>query len=382
LDHLSREVVLSFNLIGLFGAGLLTFASPCVLPLIPVYLALLLGGTVAAADGNRLRVRLSLLVNTLAFVLGMNLVFIALGLTATWLGGLLNAHRPSLVMAGGLVIFLFGLKFLGVLKVAWLEGERRLNDSKLQSRFHWLNALLMGLVFSLGWTPCIGPVLGSVLTYTASNTADPLTGALYLSVYGAGLSLPLLLIASLGDATRGLLARVRPWMPQLEKATGVFLALVGLYLLFSVNQPPVASMDVVQVSQAGTIIEPPLGRPSDRPRMVEFISSGCSICRQMIPTVAMIERDCGGKKVEVIKVDVDRQGNQHLARDFQIRGVPTFVYLDQTGAIAARLVGYQTLAALRQSLSALVGESCEGLGDFVYQKNSTCTPTTGVPCEK
>jgi cytochrome c-type biogenesis protein len=359
----SEGRTVSLDLAGIFGAGLLTLGTPCVLPLIPVFLATLLGSAGARPAGSG---RLALLASTLFFSLGMLVVFVALGLTATSLGTLLAAHRTTLTLVGGLVIFLFGLKLLGLLRIGWLDGEKRLAGT-LQTRFRWLNAFALGVVFSLGWTPCVGPVLGSVLTYTASATSSPLRGALYLAAYSAGIIVPLLVLSLFADGARRLVVRVGAWLPRIEKAGGVALAVVGLYLILGAGQPPAASLTPRtggQPPSAALSIQPALGEASARPRLVEFATAECSICRQMIPTVALIERDCGGKQVEVIKVDVSRPENQRLAAAYGIRGVPTFVFLDRQGAQVARLVGYQTLAALRQSLSTLVGERCEGVGLF------------------
>lgn len=374
--------VLEFT--GVFGAGALTFVTPCVLPLIPLYLALLMG------NGKQERGRLSLFINTAAFSAGMIAVFVAMGLTATALGSLLTEHRTELVLVGGLLVFLFGLKFLGLLKVPFLEREKRLDSERLTvARFPLLNSLLMGVVFSLGWTPCVGPMLGSVLTYTATATSDPLTGAAYLGAYGLGFTLPLLALSLFADAARRLVSRASAWLPRLEKVSGALLAGVGLYLMLGVSSAPsapsYATPLVATAGGAATVVAPPLGAPSTRPRMVQFTSADCPICRQMIPTVGVIERDCDGRKVDVVKVDLTRKSNRALAASYRVRGVPTFVFLDPRGAEVARLVGHQTLGALRQSLSAMVGEQCAGLGPFDPGESFPlpgAAPESGVTCDK
>jgi cytochrome c-type biogenesis protein len=370
----------SIDLAGTYAAGLLTFVTPCVLPLIPVYLAMLMGGAVPGEQPTGLRARLGLLLSTALFSLGFIIVFVVMGLTATSLGALITAHRDKLVLLGGLLIFLFGLKFLGVLKIGWLERDTRLDDRKLQTRFRSLNALLMGLVFALGWTPCVGPILGSVLTYTASATSDPLTGGAYLGAYGLGFATPLLVLALFADAARKLVGRISKWLPKLEKVTGVLLMVVGLVLMMDISSPPAATRSPTPVASSGVNIDPALGQPTPRPRMVEFVSPSCSICRQMIPTVALVKRDCGGKDVEVVEVDVDHSQNQKLARDFRVRGVPTFVFLDAKGQELARLVGYQTLGALQQGLSTVVGGECEGVGSFKPVADE-CSTGPGARCD-
>jgi cytochrome c-type biogenesis protein len=376
----------ALEMTGVFGAGALTLVTPCVLPMIPLYLALLMGGA-------QKKSRFTLLANTGAFSAGMIAVFVALGLTATALGSLLTEHRTELVLVGGLVVFLFGLKFMGALRLPFLEREKRLDGDRLQaSRWPLLNSLLMGVVFSLGWTPCVGPMLGSVLTYTASTTSDPLTGAGYLAVYGLGFTLPLLVLSLFADAARRLVTRIGPWLPRLEKASGALLLVVGLYLMLGVTAAPSAHQGegeaMAATSGPAVSISPQLGQATPRPRMVQFTSASCTICRQMIPTVALIERDCDGRKVDVVKVDLSRGSNRALATRYRVRGVPTFVFLDRQGAEVARLVGHQSLGSLRQSLAAMVGEQCDGLGLFPMDTTDTTDTTEpppfdpGATCEK
>ena len=378
---------MSLDLLGVFAAGLLTFVTPCVLPLIPIYLALIMGGGSGEQGGAG---RLSAFFRTLVFSLGFTAVFVALGMTATTLGGVLAEHRTDLVIIGGLLVFLFGLKFMGVLKVSWLERDKRLDDSRLRTRFGLLNALIMGLVFALGWTPCVGPILGSVLTYTASATADPLAGAAYLAAYGLGFAVPLLTLSLAGDAARGVVRRITPLLPRLERVTGLVLMGVGLYMMLAISRPPEGRVDTpatgLASSSAVEQASPPLGQATPRPRMVEFVSSSCSICRQMIPTVALIEKECGGSKVDVVRVDVAARENRKLATRYRVRGVPTFLFLDSAGEESARLVGYQTLTSLRQSLSVVVGKQCAGVGNIQELFNGgsrapACQSGGGATCD-
>ena len=149
------------DLAAVFGIGVLTLATPCVLPLIPIYLGMLLGSSVEAArePGGRAR----LVTATAAFGA---LVFTLLGLGASAVGSFLQEHRAWLTILGGGLIILFGLKFLRVLRLPWLDRQMQLPELKTGRRL--LDAALFGVVFALGWTPCVGPILGSVLTYTAS----------------------------------------------------------------------------------------------------------------------------------------------------------------------------------------------------------------------
>ncbi|MCB9637617.1 MAG: thioredoxin fold domain-containing protein [Myxococcales bacterium] len=370
---------------GIYGAGLLTFFTPCVLPLIPVYFSMLLGGPLhqVQAEGS---LKGKLLGHTILFSMGFLLVFILLGLSATTLGRFLGNHREAMTLGGGLLIFLFGLKFLGFLHIDLLNREKRLDDRKLGLSTGVLNSFVMGFVFALGWTPCVGPLLGAVLTYTAAKTSNPWMGGWYLFLYGLGFATPLWL-ASLGAGTiLPMMRRLMRFLPRIEKATGALLAGVGVYVMFSVLTPPTAPNQ----PQAKLISSPnPLSKAiqktaktklstaSARPKMVEFVSSHCPICRQMIPIVASVEQECTDpdKGVEVIKIDISQPEHQHLAQRFRIRGVPTFVFLHPQGHEVARLIGYQRRASLHQALALLTGEQCRGLGR-VPSKAPTSQPTS------
>jgi cytochrome c-type biogenesis protein len=353
------------GLLGIFTAGILTVLTPCVLPLLPVYLSVLLGTPLAAEGPMGPAARLRLVASALLFSAGFILVFVLLGMSAGAVGGFLAKNRVYFSLFGGLVIVLFGLRFVGWLKVPLLEREARLDPSKWAARLPFVGAFVMGLVFALGWTPCIGPVLGAVLTYTASRAADPAEGALYLGVFGAGFALPLVLLSMFAAAAQSLVRRMSAWMPTVERVMGVLLVVTGLYLMTeSVGVP--SKQQVMGLMDRGAsgkvVIDPPLGRPTEEPRMVEFYSNDCGICMSMVPIVSALERECGAKGVRIIKVDVDENGNRSLAQDFNVRGVPTFVYLDKEGREAARLIGYQTAQSLKQAMAALLGdERCSGV---------------------
>lgn len=220
---------MQYDLLGVYVAGLLTFASPCVLPLAPIYLSVLAS---ASVDDLRSGTRTLRAVGaSLAFSAGLSIVFVGLGLTASAVGSALLEHRVLFLQLGGLLVFLFGLKFLGYLHVPWLERETRPALARLRQEGGLLGAFLFGAAFGLGWTPCIGPVLGAVLTYTASTSTGALTGAGYLGVYALGLSSPLVLAAAAAPFALRWHRALLPYLRHIEVATGVLLTAFGLLLL-------------------------------------------------------------------------------------------------------------------------------------------------------
>lgn len=213
----------SVTLLGALAAGSLSFLSPCVFPLVPGYLSFL-GGSGAAAEGRKGH----LVLQALAFALGLGLVFVAMGATATSLGRLLGENRRVFEILGGVVISLFGLHMLGLLRIHFLLREARFH--RLPAPTGFAGALLVGAAFGFGWSPCIGPLLGGVLTLAASEETVG-RGIFLLSAYAAGLALPFVLAAVLFERFVTFSQRIRPLLPWVERLGGALLLLFGLLLL-------------------------------------------------------------------------------------------------------------------------------------------------------
>jgi len=213
-----------------FLAGLASFLSPCVFSLVPAYVGYL-GGRAAGgeASANNRWITFS---HGLVFVLGFSVVFISLGLAASALGGFLYDARDLLAKIGGLVVIIFGLHMIGVFRIPFLEYDTRVQKLP-DARLGYLASFLMGVFFSAGWSPCVGPVLGAILTL-AMNGGDLGFGATMLTAYSAGLAIPFL-IAALGIGwVTGLLRKHGKTMRYVEIAMGVILVIVGLMLIFGV----------------------------------------------------------------------------------------------------------------------------------------------------
>ena len=207
-----------------FAAGLLSFLSPCVLPLVPSYVGFLTGMTLPEVTGRR-RVALT---HALLFVGGFSLVFVLLGASATALGRALNYYQVWLQRLGGALIILFGLLCLGVFNPRLLSQERRLHLER--KPVGYLGSVLVGMAFAAGWTPCIGPVLGAILGLAATS-ADVSRGMLLLAVYSAGLALPFLIAAVAVDSFFDWFQRFRRFLPWVMRISGVMLVFVGILLM-------------------------------------------------------------------------------------------------------------------------------------------------------
>lgn len=206
-----------------FLAGLLSFLSPCVLPLVPSYLGFLTGMTMEEMSDRRHWA----FWHALAFVAGFSLVFIALGAGATALGATLGYYKQTIARIGGVLLIVFGLYTLGVFRFGLFDRERRLHLDRKPAGF--LGSGLVGMTFAAGWTPCLGPVLAGILGL-AGATGDMQRGILLLSFYSVGLAVPFLAAALAVDRFRGWFSSVRRWMPWVQRISGGILILVGLLL--------------------------------------------------------------------------------------------------------------------------------------------------------
>lgn len=208
-----------------FVAGVLSFLSPCVLPLVPSYVSFITGLSMDEL-GER---RWTAFTHALFFVIGFTLIFLALGATATALGRFLQYNQVWLERVGGLLIVAFGLYLLGAFNWGPLARERRVH---LQDKpVGYLGSLLVGLAFGAGWTPCIGPILGSILAYTSSQTTDLTQGILLLFAYSLGLAIPFLIAALAVAKFIDWFKKYRRFMPFVTKVAGGILVGVGLLLV-------------------------------------------------------------------------------------------------------------------------------------------------------
>jgi cytochrome c-type biogenesis protein len=213
-----------FGIGAAMAAGVVSFASPCVLPLIPGYVSYISGGI--GSDPEQRRSRWAALWPALWFVLGFTTLFIALGLSAQALGGLLQRYSIEANYIGGALVILFGLVLTGLVKVPALAGDYRWRGPAAISGPG--SAYLLGIAFAFGWTPCIGPVLASILVITATSAAS---GALLLGAYGLGLGIPFLLTALFIGKISGLFSRLRWTGRVLNIVAGAIMVAMGMLMI-------------------------------------------------------------------------------------------------------------------------------------------------------
>jgi len=215
----------NISLILAFSAGLLSFLSPCVLPLVPAYITYITGS--AIADLNTGRARLYALYKSLGFVLGFSLVFIAMGASITSIGRLFAGNMNTFRKIGGTLIVLFGIHITGLFKIKTLYYEKRLVPFEKLSRN--ISSVFIGMAFAAGWTPCVGPILASILIYAGSMETVTM-GILLLAAYSLGLAVPFILTAYAVGSFSGYFKRISGYLNTISIISGVLLILMGILI--------------------------------------------------------------------------------------------------------------------------------------------------------
>jgi cytochrome c-type biogenesis protein len=214
--------------IAAFFAGLISFLSPCVLPLVPGYVSLISGAGVEELKSPQAQLMRRVMVNSIGFIVGFSVVFITLGAISTGIGQLAAQYKHTLAIVAGVVIIVFGLHLTGIFPIKWLLQDARLHNVKGSSTP--IGAFVIGFAFAFGWTPCLGPILTAILTL-ASEQDTLVKGILLLGVYSLGLAVPFLLTSLLMERFLKFYSRFRSHMHALEVASGALLIVLGVLLV-------------------------------------------------------------------------------------------------------------------------------------------------------
>ena len=215
--------------IAAFVAGLASFLTPCVLPLVPGYVSLISGVGVEELKTQQASVLRKVMLNSLAFIIGFSIVFVTLGALSTAVGQLASQYKPLLAQVAGVVVILFGLHLTGILRINALYTDKRLHGVKGASTL-W-GAFVIGFAFAFGWAPCVGPILAVILGFAAAQDSVA-KGILLLSIYSLGLAIPFLLTALLIERFMKFYSGFRRYMHVVEVVSGGVLIVLGLLLVF------------------------------------------------------------------------------------------------------------------------------------------------------
>jgi cytochrome c-type biogenesis protein len=391
------------NILIAFAGGLLSFLSPCVLPLVPGYISLMSGVSIdhlkGEGGGNSRR---AVILNSLAFNAGLSVIFLALGGTAGLVGAKIISN-PWVRIIGGLVIIVFGLHLIGLLKIKYLYRDTRQFSSEKPRGM--LGSLALGIAFAAGWTPCIGPILGGIIGLAA--TSGGWKGGLLLSAfYSAGLAVPFL-ITGLGiNQFLGFYTKFRRHLHKVEVVSGVILILVGLLVatnrvtllanshlaavlpnleqflhLHGTNAPPekhaenfAAAPDVQFTKLDGSSLH--LKDLRGRVVLLNFWATWCIPCRSEIPSLSGMQKDFEGRGLSVIGVSYDDTadliqqfqkdipqsyqvvlGGREVGADLPASPLPTTYIIDRQGRIRDTLIGERTRADFESIIKPLLEEN-------------------------
>jgi len=208
-----------------FGAGVLSFFSPCILPLIPAYILYLTGSNIDENTNNRVFA----LKRTLGFVIGFTIIFVIMGTTASFIGQAFARNRDIFIKIGGLIIIIFGLKMTGILNLKVLNIEKKSEGPKQIKS--WFGAVLMGMAFAAGWTPCFGPILASILVF-AGATGTVVKGMLLLLTYSLGMAIPFIITALFINAITKAIRKIEKVIRYMPQISGIIIIIFGLLIFF------------------------------------------------------------------------------------------------------------------------------------------------------
>ncbi len=322
----------------IFFAGFLSFFSPCILPIIPVYFSILSG------TGKPIH-------KALLFCLGFSLIFALMGGGAGILGTFIQTNRASVNIIAGIILLLLALKFLNIIQIPILDRSYSIRAERFRTRFELLNAFIIGLLFAVTWSPCIGALLGGVLTYVSASGTGALDGSIKLFLYGAGISLPLIVSVFFYRKLQNFYRNNPYFFDMVKKLLGLILLLFAFSLLSHV-----VTMSKNSQQKLGTIDKIML--PDKLPLFVSFNSASCDDCKTMVPIITKLKSSCGGKLIDFRDVNLDDSKYEYLAYQQGIFGYPTYILLDEKGDEKQRFYGIQKLENLDTGIKNMTGKPC------------------------
>ncbi len=395
-----------------FAAGLLSFLTPCVLPLVPGYVSLISGVSVEHLKGeggeSRTSARRAVIVNSLAFNAGISLIFMLLGATAGWIGNVLFSS-PWVRIIGGLVIIAFGLQMMGVLKIGALYRDtRKFSDEKPRGP---LGSALLGVAFAAGWTPCIGPILGGIIGLAATSGGWK-SGLILSAFYSAGLALPFLIVGLMMNAFLGFYARFRRHLHKVEIVSGVLLIVIGLMVATNSltwvasaialalparqRREPREAGRRPRTPQSDAAAAAPRPAPQPAPEvdlttldgkplkvselrgqvvLLNFWATWCVPCRSEIPSLNAMQRDLSARGFKVLGVttedsadlvrdyqkDVKQEytvalGDAGVANKYAVGVLPTTFIIDRQGRVRHKIIGEKSRAQFEALINPLLDE--------------------------
>lgn len=372
-----------------FGAGILSFFAPCVFPLIPAFICFITGlsaqDLTLSQEMTSVKRRL-ILSESVLFILGFSLVFVTLGASASFLGSHFVTYKQIIRMIGGIVLILFGLHLVGLLKIKFLQYEKRIH---LKTKpISWLGSLFVGMAFGFGWTPCVGPILGGILVLAA--TSETLVrGVTLLSFYSLGLALPFLLVSIGINQMLSLVTRIEKYLRVVTVISGILLIVIGITMLipnacaFSFSPSSnITEQDEKEKNAASDFVLPTVDGQTlqltdfkGKIVILNFWGMDCPACQSQILVLLKLYEEYKDKELEVIGINLDRgsketlkafselkkitypiiRGNEQVAEDYGgIIFIPTTFIIDQEMNIVKKYFGNASFDAFKSEIERLL----------------------------
>lgn len=346
----------NINLIVVFIEGLLSFLSPCILPILPIYLSMLSNSSVEnLKEGKSNFINTSLFKNTLFFTLGISTTFFILGSSVSLLSSFFTENKDLVSFVGGIIIVIMGLFYVDIIKSSFLNREKRYN-LKVKN-MNILSAFLLGFTFSFGWTPCIGPILASVLIMVSSSSSS-VSGNILIGVYTLGFVLPFILVSLFYNKLYKSLDKIKANMGKIKQIGGIVLIIAGMSMVFSgfdgvramfygkdktpINNEEdverIKSIDFTLYDQYG--IKHSLSEYEGKTVFLNFWATWCPPCKGEMPHIESIYKEYGLNKEDVVILGVaspnlGKEGTQEDIKDFLTDNGYTFpVVMDYDGELA------------------------------------------------
>lgn len=329
-----------------FLEGIASFISPCVLPMLPIYISYF--------AGQEYEKKNKALINSIGFVLGFSIIFILLGVLASSLGSIILKYQNIIKIVFGIVIVIFGLNMMETIKIPFLNKTIKPNINKKE--FNFISSTIFGILFSVGWTPCVGAFLGSALMM-ASTEGEVLKGSILLLCYSIGLGVPFIISSILIEKLKKIFTWIKEHYKIINTISGLFLIMIGIIMIGQVIMNNLKLQDdnkikeniinqnvlIEEREEGGNIMnitsknfnEEVLN--SNVPVLVDFWASWCGPCKMMSPVVEEIAKEMEGK-AKVCKVNIDDE--QSLAMEYGIMSIPTFLIF-KDGKVVNTVVGVQ-----------------------------------------
>lgn len=347
-----------------FAAGLISFASTCVLPLVPAYVTYMGGRAIGDSRAATLSQQLHLLANALLFVAGFSTAFVALGASAGLIGADLKAFKPLLLQVAGAALVLIGLALLFWQRIPWLMRERRIDIAHRLPRAPWAS-YLVGLTFAIGWTPCVGPILAAILL-RAGSSGTAVQGAALLTAYSLGLGVPFLIAAALSGLLTRAMARLRGAYAALNAVAAVFLMAMGVLIFsnqltlfntylpfvnvttpfdsaFSASNPtpaPAGPARVGQPAPAFTLTDTEghqvsLSQLQGKPVVIAFWATWCGPCRDELPLITQAYRAHRAEGLTIVAVNFGNESKATVVKFWNDLNLEPAPFLDPQGRASA-----------------------------------------------